>query len=403
MNLQRMEALFVITLLCGPFQPKTVQGYEALPLRSAVNATSLGLRQVIRAEKLGIGKRIGGQICHFHRYWGLIRMHFPDVATVVDVGANKGLVSSHIISLWRPDLRVLPEKLVPHFKAYFAEHNISTNPCGPCTCPPVKEHVAGPYPERSPGVGFEVHSLEPSRNLAGLSRRLAIEHFVNASALWTWHPVALSDAPGHVMFDTKWGEGSKLLLDGKHSSLNETAASKVWNTLHHTPGTPEYVRVAVSTVDRFAARHHLDSIDILKIDAEGVDLKVLVGAGLLFEARKVKLVVWEMPVGPFPVSFPSASGVAHQVGSYRELVAFLSAVAGMECYMPLEFGVVLSLRYWHADLQGRGHGRLDRGNMLCVSRQHLPALIVALDRRSLALLSEENLHVLAPTYMVDNQ
>ena len=353
-------------------------------------------RQVQRASELrGAGRGI--VVCDFHGYWGIIRKHFPDVTTVFDVGANKGLVSAQILSLWRPDLWVKPEILVTHLRSYFTEHNIinNTNPCGPCSCPPFVELDSGPYQPRSLGTPLKVHSIEPSKNLAAVSRSTAAKLFANATHLWTWHLVAMSDSPGELYFDTRWGEGSMLVQGVALGTMEETEANKTWhkNTRY---GNGELRKVAVSTVDLFAARHNVKSIDILKIDAEGVDLKVLVGSKEFLAGHKIKLVVWEMPVGPFPVTFLTEAGRERLVVSYEDLIGYFNVTAGMDCFMPLQGGVVLDMQFWHSRFNGGEKSRLDRGNMVCVSRQHLPELISEFNRRSLARATDEDLVSILP-------
>jgi hypothetical protein len=197
-------------------------------------------------------------------------------------------------------------------------------------------------------------------------------------------------------------------------------------------GTNNYTtvtRVSVTTLDHFASRHGLwvpprggsgrfagPGIDVLKIDAEGVDAKVLAGAAGLFAAGMVTVVVWEMPIS-LPVTFDpvasaaivaasaagrsggnspkiKASSTAVVVRTLKELVAHLSEVAELECYMPGKRGLTLSLRHWHEGIENGMFGRLNRGNALCASRVRAPEMVAALNARSLALMSEDILSAL---------
>ena len=56
--------------------------------------------------------------------------------------------------------------------------------------------------------------------------------------------------------------------------------------------------VPVITLDEFAEANNLDTIHVLKIDAEGGDIDVLRGAEILLEAGRIKLIVAEIPLLP---------------------------------------------------------------------------------------------------------
>ena len=53
-------------------------------------------------------------------------------------------------------------------------------------------------------------------------------------------------------------------------------------------------RVAITTVDRYCADHGLASVDLLKIDTQGYDLRVLKGGEKLFGAAGVRYVLVEL-------------------------------------------------------------------------------------------------------------
>ncbi|HEV7572729.1 MAG TPA: FkbM family methyltransferase [Thermoanaerobaculia bacterium] len=52
--------------------------------------------------------------------------------------------------------------------------------------------------------------------------------------------------------------------------------------------------VRVTTIDDFAAEHHIDRIDLLKVDAEGFDLEVLHGAERLLDEGNIGFVLAEV-------------------------------------------------------------------------------------------------------------
>jgi FkbM family methyltransferase len=51
--------------------------------------------------------------------------------------------------------------------------------------------------------------------------------------------------------------------------------------------------VAVCTIDEFAAKHHIDNIDFLKLDTEGNELNVLLGASELLNSKRIKAIQFE--------------------------------------------------------------------------------------------------------------
>ena len=44
--------------------------------------------------------------CNLDSVWDLVRAMMPNACTLVDVGANKGLVSARWLELWRPEARI---------------------------------------------------------------------------------------------------------------------------------------------------------------------------------------------------------------------------------------------------------------------------------------------------------
>jgi FkbM family methyltransferase len=52
--------------------------------------------------------------------------------------------------------------------------------------------------------------------------------------------------------------------------------------------------VSVDTLDRFCSSHHIDHIDVLKVDTQGFDLNVLKGAAGLLAAHRIGIVFIEV-------------------------------------------------------------------------------------------------------------
>jgi len=121
------------------------------------------------------------------------------------------------------------------------------------------------------GTEGQVVAFEPSPYaFQRLSRMVAENRFANVSAI----NAGLSDAPGLL----------KLYL-GKESH-NHTPTMVPHANTTETP-------VPVQTLDLEMARLGIDSIDLLKIDVEGYEGKVLRGATNLLRERRIKAILCE--------------------------------------------------------------------------------------------------------------
>ncbi len=114
--------------------------------------------------------------------------------------------------------------------------------------------------------------------------------------------------------------------------------------LHGQKAQP--IKVRVDTIDSFATRNKLKRIDLLKIDTEGHELQVLLGAKRLLRQKKIGIVQFEfnemnaysrtylkdfmdllpnhtfyrlMPTGMFPLS--NYRPVTHEVFGFQNIVA----------------------------------------------------------------------------------
>ncbi|AFZ33851.1 methyltransferase FkbM family [Stanieria cyanosphaera PCC 7437] len=93
---------------------------------------------------------------------------------------------------------------------------------------------------------------------------------------------ALSEQPGKLfLYDYKNNNGST------HATLYEN----VIETLHGSESTA--VEVEVSTIDTVIKNYNLDKIDLLKIDVEGHELKVLTGAKEAIQQGKIEAIQFE--------------------------------------------------------------------------------------------------------------
>ena len=62
--------------------------------------------------------------------------------------------------------------------------------------------------------------------------------------------------------------------------------------------TQKEVKVETTTIDSYCQKHNIETIDILKIDVQGSELKVLQGAALMIQERRVKLIFTEISIAP---------------------------------------------------------------------------------------------------------
>jgi hypothetical protein len=93
-------------------------------------------------------------------------------------------------------------------------------------------------------------------------------------------------------------------------------------TLDDAAARPEAaVAVATLTLDGYCARHGVERVDFLKIDVEGAELDVLLGAQALLKDRRVGIVQFE-------VSRPQVESFGHT----PDAVFALLAGAGFSAY-----------------------------------------------------------------------
>ena len=84
---------------------------------------------------------------------------------------------------------------------------------------------------------------------------------------------------------------------GSSSLLQPTKdANEFWEG---TPlSTQKEVKVETITIDKYCQQYNIESIDILKIDVQGNELKVLQGAKRMLKEKKVNLIFTEISIAP---------------------------------------------------------------------------------------------------------
>lgn len=112
-----------------------------------------------------------------------------------------------------------------------------------------------------------IHAFEPVPASYAQLQAVAARH-ANVHC----HNVALGSQPGAVQMHAMGSAGTNSLL----------AASGA-----------DSIDVPVETVDAFAEKHGINSIDLLKIDTEGYEVEVLLGASAMLSQGKVRFVLAE--------------------------------------------------------------------------------------------------------------
>jgi FkbM family methyltransferase len=121
-----------------------------------------------------------------------------------------------------------------------------------------------------------IHAFEPATHTADLYK----EALRSDAAGVHLHRLALSDKGGHKMLYSS-ERGSTI------ASLHELKRPI-------RPFDPQFSeQVAIDTLDRFCAREHIVSIDLLKLDIEGHELHALAGARQLLDDGRIKFIQFE--------------------------------------------------------------------------------------------------------------
>ena len=123
----------------------------------------------------------------------------------------------------------------------------------------------------------QIHSFEP---VAGTFRTL--QRALSKRANVRCHRVALGSREGETT----------LYLTGAPD------ANSVTNSLIKPPKSVGSETVELCTVDKFAGDADISRVDLLKVDAEGFDLEVLIGARRLLSSQKVAFVLAEVGFHP---------------------------------------------------------------------------------------------------------
>ena len=127
-----------------------------------------------------------------------------------------------------------------------------------------------------------LHAFEPSPEAFDLFQRNS-----DGDQRHHAHRIALSDNNGIAEFSLNHASATNSLLP------TDKNAPENWKSFVETENR---VAVPTQTLDSFCKQHHLDRVDILKLDVQGAEGKVLAGASDLFQRQAIKAVYLEMIV-----------------------------------------------------------------------------------------------------------
>jgi hypothetical protein len=129
-------------------------------------------------------------------FFTLLRFHLPDVKLLVDIGANKGLVSSRWLELWRPELNQTARQHVDFVMQYVKDNAPAdtwdrwcgvTDMCDQPNlieramldeyAPVTKHNSSSNQHKRVASDQFELYSFEPSPHLYQMQ-----QHYISTRA-----------------------------------------------------------------------------------------------------------------------------------------------------------------------------------------------------------------------------
>jgi FkbM family methyltransferase len=149
---------------------------------------------------------------------------------------------------------------------------------------------------RSVGNTGRVYAFEPlPSSYRRLLRNLELNGLSNVEA----SPLAVSDSRGEV----------RLFSYGLGFESWTTLAPRTIELPHATLAATEGETVESTTLDDYCSDHEIGKIDLLKIDVEGAELRVLTGAIRLLQERRIDAVVVEVSDNTLEAFGDSAYGV----------------------------------------------------------------------------------------------
>jgi len=316
-----------------------------------------------------ISTKIQMDICSEIEWYKVVQLTWPEARVFIDVGANKGYLGSLFVGLWGGGgLGLSPLKLFT-YSTDKGTWKKSRNPAGYCRdgyndaialyCPGDKRDAAtGQCLETLHDI--KVASVDGSSYLTQVMNNIIQNAFpkVHDGKYWTYYNYAMSDVPAGKAYFTRQTNDT-VGYEGGHIS---------------NKGSGDLEEVDMTTVDYLASQVlGLDRIDVLKIDAEGNDNKVIYGASKYIRSS-VGLLTFECGKG---TQF-----------SYAMIVEMDSI--GFSCYSTSRAGLF--------KLNGQCMSKSfidkkwDKGNVFCASRVRAPLVTLALDALSFPIMIQQSIN-----------
>lgn len=221
---------------------------------------------------------------------------------------------------------------------------------------------------------IRIHSLDGSSYLAAtltrvmkeLSTKTVGNGQLRSGKLWKYLNYAVYDVDGVATF-TKQSAEKNAGFEGGH--IHDVVNSR---KLRGNRRLNEVEHVNMTTIDSFVRRHNINRVDVLKIDTEGKDNHVLVGANSTLREK----------VGIF--AFEGGKGVTLS----KEMLSEFDSM-GYSCYSTSRAG----LYKWNSGCMKEqymgGFRAKDKGNIFCVNRHRAPMAAFAYDILSFPILIDD--------------
>jgi FkbM family methyltransferase len=293
-------------------------------------------------------------ICAETEPYKVAQLIWPEASVFIDVGVNRAFISTLIYSLWGGggyDVHPMSQREIYGEKNFF-RHN--RNPGGVCHsaynygfplfCPKPSREKSGRCNTKN---DIHLYSIDGSPFIISTLQNVISNHRQpDVGDHWKVNNFAMSDKTGFAEF-TVQNETFMSGFEGGSITREHSKASRVTE------------KVPMTTLDDFANTFIAQkNVDIVKIDAEGFDTEVILGARNMLVERKVGMVTWES-------------------GSPTKLKQNLKYFSSrkFDCYSPDWRGFI--------KLTGGCANRLQRGgNVFCTSREFAPGVSLAFEALS---------------------
>eukprot|EP00597_Dinobryon_sp_UTEXLB2267_P009179 CAMPEP_0170085326 /NCGR_PEP_ID=MMETSP0019_2-20121128/20242_1 /TAXON_ID=98059 /ORGANISM="Dinobryon sp., Strain UTEXLB2267" /LENGTH=432 /DNA_ID=CAMNT_0010301741 /DNA_START=285 /DNA_END=1583 /DNA_ORIENTATION=+ len=330
-----------------------------------------------------ISKFISMDICSEIEWYKLVQLTWPSAQLFMDVGANKGYLGSLFLALWGGNgLQVSPAVIFEEATRRNTWKH-SRNPAGYCKdghsraiqlhCPP--PHRRLPLTGACEGFTNSAVRVVSFDGSSFLARTLThfIQHLLpqprslplggfNASldTLWRYLHRALSDREGRVFFPRQDSDFNAGFEGGSIRLRRENNDSRL-------------EEVPMTSVDAFLAGTGLDGprLDVLKIDTEGNDNKVLLGARAAIR-EAVGLLTFEGGLG---------------VTLSRDMLRDWD-LQGFSCYSTSRAGLFKWSGGCMKERYMGGFSAKDKGNIFCVHRERAGLTALAFDVLAFPMMIE---------------